>query len=787
MAIKDMTIKRKLVAVITLACAVALGLASTSFIIYQNYMLKTALVQDLASLAKITGSNNTAAIVFDDADSAKETLASLKEKPSVVTAVVYLENGTVFASYMRDESGVTPPRTHPEFGEEYIGDFLYLTRPVILDNNRIGAILLISDLKNLHFVTMRSITVVIIVMGISLIAAIFISLRLQSVVSGPVMDLALVAKGISKNKDYSVRSNKRSNDEVGELVDAFNEMLEQIQKRDHDLKAYSGKLAQKVEERTLELMKLNRMLKDELLERKKIEGELLLAKNTAEEASRAKSEFLANVSHEIRTPMNSIVGFADILLHGDLTDDQRNSIAMIRQGSDILMILINDILDLSKIEAGMLELEIINFDLEHLAHEVTGFVRARATGKPVDVVCETGGKPLPVMGDPTRLRQVLINILDNAIKFTNEGEVVASVDLISKIDGRVLVQFSVRDTGIGIDEDKLKIIFEDFSQADSSVTRNYGGTGLGLSISRRLVRMMGGEIRVESRPAHGTMFSFSLWFEAGSGQSRELKAPIGRGGALSTSRPLHLLLAEDNELNLQVATRMLHLLGHTTDTAHNGVRAVEMGKAGGYDLIFMDMQMPELDGLEAARELRKAGVTIPIIALTANAMKGDREQCLTAGMDEYITKPLSLDIIKQALAMFTGFNAGHDLQKNKPTILKPQTRRRNSEFLPAAVAKEMGLSLDVYFEFCDRFHAKYKERIAGIEKAVGERDFEVMGLIAHTIRGGALSLRLVEVASSSELLENAAKDKNAAHCMHCLGGLRDAMDKTALLIEKFKN
>src|SRR5260370_25339376 len=512
-----LSIRSKLTLMIMAASSLALVVACAAFISYDSYIFRVAKVQDVATLAEIIGSNSTGALTYQDANSARDVLSALRSKKQISEACIYDRQGQVFAKYQRDSGPAdfsAPPAQ--EGGSLFQDQHLILFRSIVLAGDKIGTVYVRDDLSEVRERHRRyGVMLVLVALG-SFLSALLVSSLLQRFISEPIRKLAQVTRTVSTGKDYSIRAVKHNEDEIGQLIEDFNSMLVQIQLRD---------------------------------------GILQQAKESAEDASQAKSEFVANMSHEIRTPLNGVIGMTDLALDTELTKEQREYLETVKMSADSLLAVINDILDFSKIEAGKIDLEMVDFNLRDSLEATLKTLALRTDEKGLELLCEVAPEvPEAVRRDSRRLRQIVVNLVGNAIKFTSEGEVALRVRDLETEGAERLLEFTVSDTGIGIPPEKQKLIFEPFTQADTSTTRKYGGTGLGLTISTRLVGIMGGKIWVESEPGRGTRFHFTARLEVADAQAIR----VGTGAPPEILQGVKLLGVDDNRSNRGILEGILN-------------------------------------------------------------------------------------------------------------------------------------------------------------------------------------------------------------------------------------
>jgi signal transduction histidine kinase/CheY-like chemotaxis protein/HPt (histidine-containing phosphotransfer) domain-containing protein len=631
--------------------------------------------------------------------------------------------------------------------------------------------------------------------AVFVVIGVIVTLLLTRRITSPILSLVEVTRGVADDK-LDHRIDVRTNDEIHDLAVSFEAMLARLRAYREEVESYRLTLEKKVEERTRDLEAAVKTAQG--LARK------------AEEASKAKSQFVANISHEIRTPMNGVIGMVDLLLSTPLSPKQARFAETLRSSAETLLGLINDLLDFSKIEAGKLDLESVDFGLREAVEDAAGLFAGAAHAKGVEIACVVDdGVPDGLRGDPVRLKQILANLIGNAVKFTPRGEIAVRVETEEEEPDSALIRFEVKDTGIGISSEAVERIFEVFTQADGSTTRRFGGTGLGLAICKQLAAMMGGSIGVESEPEKGSLFWFTARFEKVSGSVPALaghdyldgkKAPSsGRGSAnfripsdsvvswkmqgeeagsyalpehpASAGRGYygrsHVLLAEDNPVNRDVALGMLDLLGCRADVAGDGHEVLAALDRSAYDLILMDCQMPRMDGFTATEEIRrrereKGGEwRTRIVALTASAMEEDRERCLAVGMDDFLPKPLRVEALRAALdrwlaplAVIPGPAGVDGAGPSFPAEGDASVDRKAIEAIRALERGGGQGSQGLLGRLIDLFAQSAPELIARFRGAVGRGDASEAQTAVHTLKSSSANMGAMKLSALCGELES---------------------------------
>ena len=758
----DLSVTRKLrhLQVFTVGLALIFTLLISSFSGF--WEARRQILVDIESTGNMIGFNAAAALLFNDSKSAADILAALYTKPTIIAAQLYTVEGKAFALYCSENCPSVLPNSLTEAEESLKQNNLFalthrVIQPINQNADKAGYLYMVIDLRPMWWRLFNNFCQISLVMLIAFFISSFYGRRLATLISAPLIRLALLAQQVSRDKNYTVRAKGESKDEIGQLVKSFNRMIGQVHERDVALEKQRGFLEEEVERRT---------------------ADLRLSVAEAQLANSAKSQFLATMSHEIRTPMNGVMGMTELLLGTELTTTQRQYAETVFRSADSLLNIINEILDFSKIEAGKLELEEIDFTLKDLVDQLMALFSELAHSKNIGLSFDIDANvPDALRGDPFRLRQVLTNLLSNAIKFTHLGSVRLHIvkvdDKEAGLNNGTLFDFHVSDTGIGITQEAMPRLFKSFSQADGSTTRKYGGSGLGLAISKELTELMGGTIIVQSNPGQNTVFTVRLplgkallapvpatihWQSGLLGRHELLEEHHEIGSPPFILDGIHVLLAEDNPVNQKIAEAMLNFLGCRVEIAVNGLDALTLFKQSDYDLILMDCMMPEMDGYTATREIRSLETAsgnrpVPILALTANAMAGDREKCLSAGMTDYLAKPILLDSLRDKICDMLESRTIRHVTDNLSNQTAGIVR-----FDPASLntLRHLGGG-SLMSNLLQLFQHSATEHIEKLHEGFLQQDMQAVHHAAHTLKSAAANVGALHLAELAREIELAAQ------------------------------
>jgi signal transduction histidine kinase/CheY-like chemotaxis protein len=754
------TIKNKLTLIMMLTASVGLVLASISISAYDLYSYQKNMKDELTVLANVLGNSVAEDLLFGDFPAAQKTLGALRAKKNIVAARIY-RDGTIFASYQRQAGEKIDFDVNLESADYYRFEkkHLCLLQTISVADNYLAQIVIKSDLQEIDAWARTFAVIVFTIFTLAAFVAYLFSAVMQRMISEPILNLVKTARRIAEKKDYSVRAEKQTEDELGELTDAFNGMLEEIGARERALEVAKESLEERVEQRTAELRKTNE--------------DLQLAKEMADGASRAKGAFLATMSHEIRTPLNGVIAAADLAMNVENGPPViRRYLEIINNSAESLLHILDDVLDSSKIEAGKLALENRPFFLSGILDRLVDMFSGKALAQQNELLFDIDpAVPAILVGDGMRIQQLMANLVDNAIKFTKKGTVLVCVQCAKKSEDRVDLHFSVKDSGSGINSESLEYLFEPFQQADGSSTRKYGGAGLGLTISRQLVEMMGGRIRVKSTPDKGSLFYFSITLPWRGSESEE-------AGLSPELEGLRVLVVDDNPVCREIIHKMLSLSGCRVEMAGSGREALDRirerkGQSDSVELVLLDWRMPDGDGVAVAAEIRsRIQADLPIVMMSAFGVQRDITSAEKKNINGFLAKPIRRgSLIGAVNGIFAGegrqgelfsrtFPGGEEIVQ--PVFPEPvHGREEESSCLPGIDVREvlarLGIDQETFNHVLASFFKDFTDFVVTINDAFSGKNIEAIQKLVHKIKGSSGTIGANKLSRAAEQVDMICK------------------------------
>lgn len=736
----NISIHKKLIIIQLITSLLVITISALTYLIIDYSLMKENKIKNIKSIENVIATNTIAPLLFDDVEAAHENLRELEVDSDIEHAWIFNNSSELFSSYNKNGLKVKKyPLKQKQFSNFEQDKHFYSFKVIVNENEKLGFLCIETNFNSLKDQLYQKIWYTALIITISFILAFLFASIFQNYISKPILNLVEIMQKVKKSNNFKLRSNIETKDEIGKLAEVFNNMIEQIEKNNEELSETNAQLESKVQERTQELLDKNEKLNE--------------AKKQAEKSKLVKEQFLASMSHEIRTPLNAILGFQDLLKNTKLNKEQQEYVNSIDFAGRNLLVIINDILDISKIEAGKFIFEETAIQISKNLQSVIELVEHRAAEKNIKITTKIDSQiPKIVIGDDARLTQILLNLIGNAIKFTENGEVRVEIEVKEERNNIIYCNFYVIDSGIGISEENLQRIFDRFTQGTSAINRKYGGTGLGLTIVQQLIELQGGQISVTSELNKGSVFKFTLPFKLDI-EAHLNNSEDGHVNIEYDITKLTILLVEDMVLNQNLIKKIMQKWKVKLDIANNGIQALAKLKTNHYDLILMDIQMPEMDGYEATKHIRSNEnddlKIIPIIALTAHASSSEAEKCINLGMNAYLAKPFNAEHLKRLIIQQTQLRLQkHEVNNNSKKHYNLNYLKEHAEG-DFAFLKEM---IEIFLKESPILIDELKESIAS-------ENYQKIKISSHSMKGIFLTLGIKKAGQLIREIELLADNK----------------------------